>query len=154
MSPTDPGSPPENEPGQELEPEQVSLPEDWPRSVLKVRVDGARGPVAAQTISFIEGMVGDRAWKVSTFETRETWVLLHLPAGRGRHGEALPADADRAALTDLLGLLSAVETASLKGRKAFVVLLDDEEVGRVADGRPSRELRRDVLDPWRRSTGL
>lgn len=133
---------------------QVRLADDWPRSVLKVRVDGARGPVAAKTISFIESMVADRQWAVSNFETRETWVLLHLPAGRGRQGEPLPPAADQAALTDLLGLLSAVETASLKDRKAFVVLLDDEEVGRVVDGKPSRAFRRDVLDPWRRATGL
>lgn len=141
------------EPSTERSPDSpVELADDWPRSVLKVRVDGARGPVAAKSISFIESMVVDRKWAVSSFETRETWVLLHLPAGRGRQGEPLPPAADRAALGDLLGLLSAVETASLKDRKAFVVLLDDEEVGRVVDGKPSRAFRRDVLDPWRRST--
>lgn len=131
------------------DPTPVELPDDWPRSVLKVRVDGVRGGPAAEAIARIEALVADRAWLVSTHETRETWILLHQPAGRGRAGEALPPDADRAALADFLGLIGAVETASVITRRAFVLLLDDEEVGSVADGRHSRELERDVIAPWR-----
>jgi hypothetical protein len=123
--------------------------DDWPRSVLKLRVDGARGPAAAEVISAVDGIVGARPWSVSTHETRETWLVLHFPAGRGRAGEPLPPDQDRAALDDVLRVVGAAETVSVIKRRAFVVLLDDEEVGRVADGRPSRELVRDVLDPWR-----
>lgn len=130
-----------------------TVPDDWPRSVLKVRVDGVRGGPAADAISRIEGLVRDRVWLVSSHETRETWFVLHQPAGRGRSGELLSPAADRAALADFLGLVSAVETASVITHRAFVLLLDDEEVGSVADGRHSRELERDVIAPWREKVG-
>ena len=126
--------------------------DDWPRSVLKLRVDGARGPAAAEVISAVDRIVGARPWAVSDHETRETWLVLHFPAGRCRAGEPLPLDQDRAALRDVLRVVGAAETVSVTNRRAFVVLLDDEEVGRVLDGRPSRELVRDVLDPWRLAT--
>lgn len=125
--------------------------EDWPRSVLKLRVDGTRGPEAARAISAVERIVTARPWAVSTHETRETWLVLHLPAGRNRAGAPLSPDQDRAALDDVLRVVGAAETVSVTERRPFVVLLDDEEVGRVRDGRPSRELVRDVLDPWRQA---
>lgn len=131
------------------EADRVAVPSDWPRSVLKLRVDGARGPAAARVITAVNHQVGERPWGVSTHETRETWLVLHFPAGRGRAGEPLPAEADRAALADVLRLVGAAETVSVIERRPFVVLLDDEEVGRIADGRASHELTRDVLDPWR-----
>ncbi len=62
--------------------------------------------------------------------------------------------ADRAALDDLLDLLGAVKTASVQAKRAFVVLFEDEEVGRVAEGRLSTELTRDVIEPWRRNVGV
>lgn len=131
------------------EADRVAVPPDWPRSVLKLRVDGTRGPAAAQVITAVDRIVSARPWTVSTHETRETWLVLHLPAGRNRAGEPLSSDQDRAALDDVLRLIGAAETVSVTERRPFVVLLDDEEVGRVRDGRPSRELVRDVLDPWR-----
>lgn len=134
--------------------EVAELPDGWPRSVLKVRVDGARGPQAAQAIAAVDRIVKDRAWQVSSHENRETWILLHVPAGRSHAGEALPADLDRAAYDDVVGLVGAVGTASVTAKRAFVLLLDDEEVGTVVDGRPSTELERDVLAPWRRQLGL
>lgn len=130
------------------------LPEGWPRtSLLKVRVDGARGALAAQTIAYVARLVSDRRWRVSTCETRETWVLLHLPVGRTDDGQTIPMAADRAALDDLLDLLGAVKTASLMAKRAFVVLFEDEEVGRVAEGRLSTELTRDIIEPWHRTVG-
>lgn len=130
----------------------VPVADDWPRSVLKLRVDGTRGPAAARAISAVERIVTARPWSVSTHETRETWLVLHLPAGRDRSGAPLPPDQDRGALDDVLRVVGAAETVSVTERRPFVVLLDDEEVGRVRDGRPSRELVRDVLDPWRQAT--
>ena len=136
------------------EPEPL-LPTGWPRtSVLKVRVDGARGPLAAQTIAYVARLVSARHWLVSICEIRETWVLLHLPVGRTDDGETISMAADRAALDDLLDLLGAVKTASVQAKRAFVVLFEDEEVGRVAEGRLSTELTRDVIEPWRRNVGV
>ncbi len=134
--------------------DDLEVPDHWPRSVLKVRADGVRGPQAAQAIAAIERIVADRAWKVSRHEDRETWIVLHVPAGRSHDGEALPPALDRAAYDDVVGLVGAVGTASVTAKRSFVLLLDDEEVGTVSGGRPSTELERDVLAPWRRQLGL
>ena len=132
----------------------MNLSDPWPRSVLKVRVDGVRGKPAADVITFVVETLGDRQWAVCSHETRETWVLLHLPAGRGYNGEVLDAAGDRASFDDVSRLLSAVETASVAKRRGFVLLLDDEEIGGIVDGRPNKILTAEFLGPWRSRLGL
>jgi len=131
------------------------LPEDWPlNTVVKIRVNGVRGDLAAQTISFAAQMLEDREWLVATCETRETWLILRLPEGRLADGRQLPAEADRAALEDLMATLHAFRTASVKAKRSFVVIFDDEEIGSIGGGDLSHELQRDLLGPWQRNVGL
>lgn len=126
---------------------------------LFIVVDGSAGDHDVRAIKDVaEDLASAREWIIEpprfvdqmNADVRECGIALRMHTAYGAHGERLPPDVDRVHLGETVAVLEAIAGISHESGTVFVVELDNDQVGSIANGELDNSLRIGLIDEWQR----